>query len=224
MIIELYRAWTPEDMQEDTCGACGHRVPATSVRAFLHTDDRRDMGVACPKCIEFLGYRSPERFPTIEVYRELLATYPRPMYESEEELEAATTAAGYEDPSELAFAAAAVWRASASLQQEEEIHIIPTVLYRAGSGTLEAVTVRHEDGHALVVFRSEEEAEKFRAATGKFQEEDIKPVALDLEDLENVLKMHECTHVAMPEAWGAGGADFFEAKDFIGMLEESARA
>jgi hypothetical protein len=110
MIIELYRAWTPRDLQEDTCGACGHRVPATSVRAFLHTDDRRDMDAACPECIEYLGRRNPEKSPTIEVYREMLQKYPRPMYASEEELEAAAEAAGYADPAHRAHEGSRVWR------------------------------------------------------------------------------------------------------------------
>jgi hypothetical protein len=52
-----------------------------------------------------------------------------------------------------------------------------------------------------------------------------KPVSLELEDLENILEMHECTHVAMPEPWtGKDSVDFFAASDFIGMLRESAPA
>jgi hypothetical protein len=106
------------------------------------------------------------------------------------------------------------------------IHIVPTILYRMERGLQAAATVEPEAGRALLVFRNEEEAEKFRADTGKHSEaEGWGPVALDLGDLQNVLKMHECTHVAMPEEWtGEGGVDFFEASDFIGMLEESVRA
>ena len=112
-------------------------------------------------------------------------------------------------------------------RDEDLIHIIPTVLYRMERGIHAAATVEHSpDGRALLVFRNEEEAEKYRAHTGKHPEpEGWGPVALDLEDLQNVLKMHECTHVAMPEEWtGEGGVDFFKASDFIGMLEERARA
>jgi hypothetical protein len=110
MIIELYRAWTPQDLTDDVCGACGHLVPAASVSAVLHTDDRRDMDAACPECIEYLGLRNPEKSPTIEVYREMLSKYPRPMYASEEELKRAAEAAGYEDPADLAHEGSKVWR------------------------------------------------------------------------------------------------------------------
>ena len=61
----------------------------------------------------------------------------------------------------------------------------------------------------------EEEAEKYRQDTGKYPASDgWGSAALGLEDLEDVLKMHECTHVAMPEPWtGKGGVDFFAASD-----------
>lgn len=37
------------------------------------------------------------------------------------------------------------------------------------------------------------------------------------------LKAHGCTRIAMPEPWGEGGVDRFEAEAFVGMLEESVR-
>ena len=76
----------------------------------------------------------------------------------------------------------------------------------------------------MIVFRSEAEAEKYRFDMGKHPASDgWGPAALDL---ANVLEMHDCTHVAMPEEWisGEGGVDFFEAAAFIGMLQESAPA
>jgi hypothetical protein len=99
VIIELYRAWIPEEMAGNVCGICG-------------TDDRHDMGAACHKCLEFLGMRRPDRFPTREIYEEALRKYPEPMFESEEELEAAAAAAGVEDPSEIAFKRSRIWVAS----------------------------------------------------------------------------------------------------------------
>jgi hypothetical protein len=43
--------------------------------------------------------------------------------------------------------------------------------------------------------------------------------------LEDVLEILECTHVAMPgPRTGDGGVDFFEADVFIGILERSAPA
>lgn len=76
------------------------------------------------------------------------------------------------------------------------------------------------------MFRSEEEAEKYRQDTGKHREEEgFKPVSVDLEDLANIAEMHSCTHVAMPEPWtGKGGVDFFAAADFIEMLRKSVPA
>src|SRR5215208_5811680 len=89
---------------------------------------------------------------------------------------------------------------------EDTVHISPTILYRRGRGTLEAVTVDRGDGHTMLVFRSQEEAEKFRSATGLYSEaEGFRPVCVDHEQLEAFLWAQECTHVAMPEAWAAQG-------------------
>ncbi len=111
---------------------------------------------------------------------------------------------------------------TAAHRDEEHVHIAPTVLYRMDRGTMAAAVVEESGkGRALIVFRSEGEAEKYRAATGKSPEaEGWRPVALELPDLANVLEMHGCSHVAMPEPWtGAGGVDFFAASDFIALLE-----
>src|SRR5215203_7469567 len=109
---------------------------------------------------------------------------------------------------------------------EDTVHISPTILYRVGRRTLEAVTVNRGDGHTMLVFRSQEEAEKFRGHTGLYSEaEGFKPLCLDHEQLAAFLQVHECTHVALPEAWtNEGGVDRFEADTFIGMLEESVTA
>ena len=78
----------------------------------------------------------------------------------------------------------------------------------------------------MIVFRSEEEAEKFRADTGLYPEsEGFKAIGVDHEQLAAFLRVHECTHVGMPEPWGeGGGVDRFKAEDFIGVLEESVLA
>jgi hypothetical protein len=109
---------------------------------------------------------------------------------------------------------------------EDTVHIEPTILYRRGRGTLEAVTVNARDGHTMVVFRSEEEAEKFRSHTGLYSEDSgFRTLSVDHEQLAAFLEAHECTHVALPEAWVMeGGVDRFEAEAFIGMLEESVPA
>jgi hypothetical protein len=113
------------------------------------------------------------------------------------------------------------------MREEDLVHVTPTVLYRMhGDKHAAAVVEEAGEGRALIVFRSVEEAEKYRNATGKHPaSEGWKPVALELEDLGNVIEMHECTHVVMPEPWtGEGGVDFFEADAFIGMLERSVSA
>jgi hypothetical protein len=60
-------------------------------------------------CVEYLGKRNPEKFPTPEEYRALLESYPEAMYPSVDALEAAGKAAGYEDPSEIADEPSWVW-------------------------------------------------------------------------------------------------------------------
>jgi hypothetical protein len=116
LIIELQRQWIENDplyidpSGETTCSVCSHVFEEPSVVAIAHTDNRHDMGVACMGCVAYLGRRSPGKFPTLEEYRRLLEQYPRPMYESEEALIAAGEAAGYEDPSEIAYEPSWVWR------------------------------------------------------------------------------------------------------------------
>jgi hypothetical protein len=122
----------------------------------------------------------------------------------------------------------ALARARDRLAGTEETHITPTIIHRAYKRSDDeivhgAATVEHEKGRALIVFRSEEEAEKYRRATGKHSEEEgFRTAALDLEELGHVLEAHECTLVAMPEPWTAdrsGRVDFFAPSDFIGMLQ-----
>ncbi len=109
---------------------------------------------------------------------------------------------------------------------EDLVHITPTIIYRLDRGVIAAAVVEHEDGRALCVFRSEEEAEKYRTSTGKYPEsEGFKMVCVNHEALKTLLELHGCTHVAMPEVWtGEGNVDFFTGPDFIGMLEESVPA
>ncbi len=201
----------------------------TSVIASAAVDDTSDMGVACPACIEYLGARNPERSPTIEQYREFLRRFSEPMYASDEELRAA--AEDFEDPSEVVYDASWLWRVARG--DAYLVHITPTIIHRACAGpdaahefTHGVATVEHEGRRALLVFRSEEEAEKYRSATGKHpKEEGFRTATLGLEELGHILEEHECTHVAMPQPWdGEGMVDFFTGPDFIAMLEESVPA
>jgi hypothetical protein len=49
------------------------------------TDARVDVGNACPSCVEYLGERNPERFPSIGEYEDALQRYPKPVWPSKED-------------------------------------------------------------------------------------------------------------------------------------------
>lgn len=228
MIIELMRAWTPEDMEGGECGICGREVAPASVVTYAATDAGIDMDRACESCIEYLGARAPEKCPTIEEYRELLRRYPEPMYTSYDELRASAEATGYYgDPAMFVYYDSWVWTVRDE-GDEEGFVLRPTVIYRMtpdGDGHAAAVADT-EEGRALIVFRNEEEAEKYREYSGKYPaSEGFKPVSLDHGALADVMKLHGCTHVAMPGPWvgGDGGVDTFTAENFIRLLEESPR-
>jgi hypothetical protein len=107
---------------------------------------------------------------------------------------------------------------------EDALIIRPTILSRPLPGRIQTATVQREDGHTMIVFRSEEEAERFRSDTGQYPEaEGFRAISVDYGQLAAFLEANSCTHVAMPEPWGEGGVDRFEADVFIGMLRESPR-
>ena len=85
MIIRLLRAFTPEEMHDEDCMLCGQRFRIESVIAQAVTDGRMETGQACPSCVEYLGQRNPECFPTIEEYEDALRRYPEPIWGTEEE-------------------------------------------------------------------------------------------------------------------------------------------
>jgi len=87
MFIDLMRAFEPSEIgHEEECGVCGETFAAGAVVASAATDHRDGMGNACPACVEALGRRNPERFPTIEVYEEANRRYPEPVFGSVEEV------------------------------------------------------------------------------------------------------------------------------------------
>jgi hypothetical protein len=87
MFIDLMRAYAPDEMgREENCGVCGATFTTGSVAASACTDARDDMGNVCPACVEVLGRRNPDRFPTIEEYEEANRRYPEPMFGSVEEV------------------------------------------------------------------------------------------------------------------------------------------
>ena len=106
----------------------------------------------------------------------------------------------------------------------------PTVLYRMDPerDLQSTATAPTEIGKALIVFRSEEEAEKFRLDTGLCPaSEGFKPVNLSGEEISGVLDMHGLSVVAMPEPWTgeeSSGVDLFSREGFLELLEECAPA
>ncbi len=92
MRIKLERAVSPEYMEETECGLCGVAFRTESVIAW-----DEDVRAICPDCVEYLGRRNTEGFPSIEDYRAAVKRYPEPMYPSVEallELEAEDPHAG----------------------------------------------------------------------------------------------------------------------------------
>ncbi len=106
----------------------------------------------------------------------------------------------------------------------------PTVLYRMDPehDLQSTATAPTEIGKALLVFRSEEEAEKFRLNTGLCPaSEGFKPVNLSGEEISGVLDMHGLSVVAMPEPWtgeASSGVDLFSREGFLELLEASEPA
>ncbi len=82
MTLELVRAWTPDDLTEGSCAVCKQPFVAESVLAL---SDRGDS--ACPTCVEYLGSRNPEEFPTIEQYERAKLYYPHPIWGDATDLE-----------------------------------------------------------------------------------------------------------------------------------------
>jgi hypothetical protein len=85
MIIELRRVPMPEEMDERGCAICSLTYQVKSVVAHALTDSRVDVGNACPSCIEYLGERNPDRFPSVGEYEDALQRYPKPVWPSKED-------------------------------------------------------------------------------------------------------------------------------------------
>ncbi len=109
MIIELQRAHTPEDYgHEEACGICGESFLVESVEAQISTDAGEIMGQACPTCVEMLGRRKPERFPTLLEFDAARWRFQGPIWETAEE---ASEAWQQGEPYSAALAASKIERA-----------------------------------------------------------------------------------------------------------------
>ncbi len=83
-----------------------------------------------------------------------------------------------------------------------------------------------ESGPALLVFRSEADAEAYRRDTGRFPaSEGFGAVNVSDEEIADLLEMHGLSAVAMSEPWtGHGRVDLFSAENFLKLLEQSTPA
>lgn len=89
MIIELIRAHVPEDVGLDRrCGICAEGFRSTVVLAQVLTDERMDLGEACPECVALMGCYKPEKVPTREEYEEACARWVGPIWNGIEEASA----------------------------------------------------------------------------------------------------------------------------------------
>jgi hypothetical protein len=90
LFVRLRRAFVPAEVESTfECGLCGHDFVPGSVLADAVSDpeDRSDMGALCPTCVEYLGKRNPEGFPSIEDLKDAQRRYPEPVWASGAEVE-----------------------------------------------------------------------------------------------------------------------------------------
>lgn len=83
--------------------------------------------------------------------------------------------------------------------------------------TIVAGVLEQDEGRAMIVFRSEVEANRYRAEMGNYPEsEGWKAVSLEPKDLRGFLEMHECPRIAFPEPWTEDGGRvyFYPAEEF----------
>jgi len=88
--IKLERTAVPSETGTYTCGICEDPFVVGTVTAWAWGSGgavgASVDSVACPACIEVLGNYRPDRFPTIQEYRELEAQWATPTYGSIEEM------------------------------------------------------------------------------------------------------------------------------------------
>ena len=105
---------------------------------------------------------------------------------------------------------------------ESAAYIQPTIIVMRVEGEEGVAYVGREN--ALLVFRSEEEVEKFRGETGIYPaSEGYEAVAVDEAEIARTCIRHNLSRICIPEApWtGTTSVDFIDADDFIRMLRES---
>ena len=106
----------------------------------------------------------------------------------------------------------------------DTVNLEATVFCRmdVDEGTIETGVLDHAGGGAMLVFRSVEEADQYRADTGTYPEgEGWGAVSLKPEHMRGLLEMHPVARVAFPQKIEGGGCfvHFYEAHYFLTLLE-----
>ena len=104
---------------------------------------------------------------------------------------------------------------------ESTQYLEPTIIVMRDEDAEGVAYVGREN--ALLVFRSEEEVEKFRDQTGMYPaSEGYEAVAVDEAEIARTCIRHNLSRICIPEApWtGTTGVEFFDADDFIRMLRQ----
>jgi hypothetical protein len=106
---------------------------------------------------------------------------------------------------------------------ESTQYLEPTIIVMRDEEEAEGVAYVGRE-NALLVFRSEEEVEKFRDETGMYPaSEGYEAVAVDEAEIARTCIRHNLSRICIPEApWtGRAGVDFIDADDFVRMLREN---
>jgi hypothetical protein len=101
--------------------------------------------------------------------------------------------------------------------------ISPHIIARRDEDTDREYVMTVGAENALVVFRSEEEVEKFRDYSGLHPaSEGFEAVPVDEVGIARTCLRHGLERVCLPEHWtGTSGVDFFDLEDFVVLLKES---
>ena len=105
---------------------------------------------------------------------------------------------------------------------ESTTYLDPTIIARRDDEGKEGVA--YVDGqNALIVFRSKDEAEKFRDYSGLYPASDgFEAIPVDEAEIGRTCVRHDLRRICVPEPWTeTSGASFYDAAEFSGMLRES---
>ena len=104
---------------------------------------------------------------------------------------------------------------------ESTQYLEPTIIVRRDDEDRESVAYVGAE-NALIVFRSEEEAEKFRGDTDMYPAaEGFETVAVDEVEIGHTCVRHGFDRVCLHGPWtGTSGVVFYDASAFVGMLRE----